>query len=207
MQTVELFSGTASFSQVAERLGHKIFTIDNNSSFEPNLIKDINTLMVQDLPYKPDVFWASPPCQGFCIPAVRYHWKNKKPISKTSIIGVMLLERTIELIKILEPKYWFIENPMAMMRKQDIWNFIPHERTTVTYCQYGDTAMKPTDIWHNLYGWKGKRCKNGMNCHVSAPRGSKTPGSTQGKIGAMDRGRIPSGLFYEIFKEIEQREV
>ena len=78
-------------------------------------------------------------------------------------------------------------------------NFIRH---TVTYCQYGDTRMKPTDIWTNATWWKPRSiCKNGMPCHESAPRGSKT--GTQGIDGAKDRGVIPPQLFEEILQQYE----
>ena len=77
-------------------------------------------------------------------------------------------------------------------------------RATVTYCQYGDTRMKPTDIWTNhldspLFskGWKPRPiCKNGDNCHVSAPRGSQT--GTQGLKDNYERSKVP----YELCKEI-----
>ena len=63
--------------------------------------------------------------------------------------------------------------------------------------------MKPTDIWTNAEWWKPRPvCKNGMPCHVSAPRGSKT--GTQGLGGAKDRGRIPLGLFVELFKQYDK---
>ena len=74
-------------------------------------------------------------------------------------------------------------------------------RVTVTYCQYGDTRMKPTDIWTNMTSWKPKSmCKNGDKCHVSAPRGSRT--GTQGIKGYKDRSRIPEDLFKEIFNQL-----
>ena len=49
------------------------------------------------------------------------------------------------------------------------------KRYTVTYCQYGDKRMKPTDIWTNYPNPQFKKpCKNGDKCHTPAPRGSKT---------------------------------
>ena len=73
-------------------------------------------------------------------------------------------------------------------------------RHTVTYCQYGDSRMKPTDIWTNAYWWQPKpMCKNGAPCHEAAPRGSKT--GTQGLCNSVERGRIPPGLFEEIFAQ------
>ena len=81
-------------------------------------------------------------------------------------------------------------------------------RTSVTYCSYGDLAMKPTDIWsNNIYdifnpnGWKPKpMCFNGnTKCHhEAAPRGSKT--GVQGKSGNYERSKIPKELCQEILK-------
>lgn len=66
-------------------------------------------------------------------------------------------------------------------------------RYTVTYCQYGDMRMKPTDIWTNHPDPKFKpMCHNGDSCHTAAPRGAKT--GTQGLKGAMERSVIPNGL-------------
>ena len=64
--------------------------------------------------------------------------------------------------------------------------------------------MKPTDIWTNNLknllnpnGWNPRKmCKNGMSCHESAPRGSRT--GTQGLKGNYERSKVP----YELCKEI-----
>ena len=80
---------------------------------------------------------------------------------------------------------------------------LENNRQTITYCQYGDNRMKPTDIWTNS-NWKGKRCYNNMKCHVSAPRGSKT--GTQGLKNKIERGKIPEKLFEEIYKAIKFKE-
>lgn len=66
-------------------------------------------------------------------------------------------------------------------------------RYTVTYCQYGDTRMKPTDIWTNHPNPQFKPpCHNGDTCHVAAPRGART--GTQGLKGARERAIIPKLL-------------
>jgi hypothetical protein len=71
------------------------------------------------------------------------------------------------------------------------------QKHTVTYCQYGDTRMKPTDIWTNNPHWTPREmCKNGDTCHVAAPRGSKT--GTQGLKGAEIRSIIPHELCMEV---------
>ena len=86
------------------------------------------------------------------------------------------------------------------MRKMPELIMIP--RDTVTYCQYGDTRMKPTDIWNNCFNWRPKpACKNGDPCHERAPRGSRT--GTQGIKGYKNRSRIPRELCLEIIKACE----
>ena len=76
-------------------------------------------------------------------------------------------------------------------------------RYTVTYCQYGDTRMKPTDIWTNHPDPKFKpMCKNGDTCHEKAPRGSRT--GTQGLKGSKWRSVIPVELCRHIVKICEE---
>ena len=85
---------------------------------------------------------------------------------------------------------------LIKLRKLPVTNFF-EIRHTVTYCKYGDTRMKPTDIWTNSDKWvPRKACKNGDSCHESAPRGSKT--GTQGLKGAYERSKIPKELCNEI---------
>lgn len=70
-------------------------------------------------------------------------------------------------------------------------------RHTVTYCQYGDRRMKPTDIWTNNPAWIPKKaCSNGDTCHIAAPRGSRT--GTQGLVGDYERSKLPHDLCLEI---------
>lgn len=63
-------------------------------------------------------------------------------------------------------------------------------RYTVTYCQYGDTRQKPTDIFTNHPNPNFKPpCKPGSPCHTAAPRGSST--GTQGLKNKKERAMIP----------------
>lgn len=203
MRTVELFSGTASISKVLKERGHETVTIDKYDRFHPDITEDIlyfdkNYL---SLDFKVDILWASPPCQSFSIASVSHHWnKDLTPKSDRATTGYALLIKTLALIEELQPIIWFIENPVGMMRKMPVMGKLP--RYTVTYCQYGDTRMKPTDIWTNLKWEPRPMCKNGDSCHESAPRGSKT--GTQGLKDAKERGRIPRELCLEIVELCEK---
>jgi len=197
MKVLELFSGTESFSKVARELGHETFTIDNSPDFNPDLCKDILHLTKGDIPFQPDIIWASPPCTFFSVASIGKHWnKDNTPKTEQAILGMQIVKKTLWLIKELKPKYVIIENPRGKLRKLDL---IPYERTTACYCKYGDTRMKPTDLWNN-FGFKGKMCKNGSPCHISAPRGSKT--GTQGLKGNKERSVVPRELCLEILNKI-----
>ena len=202
MKILELFSGTQSISKVFKSNGWHTFTIDNNDFFENNTTwtVDILTVTAQDILDKfgkPDIIWASPPCTTFSVASIGKHWnKDNTPKTKEAEIGLLILYKTIELIEELKPKYFFIENPRGKMRKMPIMDkFKIH---TVTYCQYGDKRMKPTDIWTNHPNPNFKpMCKKGMPCHEAAPRGSQT--GTQGLENAIEKARIPEELCKHIF--------
>lgn len=198
MNVLELFAGSRSIGKEAEKLGMNVFSsdlIEFNGINYPVSILDFD---VSKVPFKPDIIWASPPCTGFSVAAIGRNWNHDKtPKTDSARIGILLVEKTIEIINYYNPTYWFIENPRGMLRKMPIMERF--KRNSVTYCQYGDERMKPTDIWTNSSAWIPKpTCKNGDSCHVSAPRGSST--GTQGLKNAYERSKIPSELCFEILK-------
>lgn len=204
MKTIELFSGTKSFSKVAESFGHSTFTIDFDGSLNPDVCCSIFDF--KDRP-QVDILWASPPCQGFSVAVIGRNWNHDKtPKTDSARNAMLMVKETMKIIDEIKPTYWFIENPRGMLRKMD-WldEWVKQHggvRHTVTYCQYGDTRMKPTDIWTNCLSWNPKQiCSNGAPCHIASPRGSRT--GTQGLANAKDRGVIPPMIFEEIFQSIK----
>ncbi len=197
MKVLELFCGTKSISKVFKKRGHETYTVDIDKQFNPDLCIDILDFDISMLPKEfrePDVIWASPPCTTFSVMTIPHYWKNGKPKSWKTYIGLAIAKKTIEIIEELKPKYWFIENPMGMLRKQGYMELLP--RKTVTYCKYGKNYRKATDIWNNAIQWIPKKpCNNGDSCHEEARRGMKR--GTQG-IDSIERAIIPRQLCKEI---------
>ena len=199
MRILELFSGTKSVSKVFAAAGWEVLTVDNDPTSAPEICMDAMQLTCLDILSRmggpPDVIWASPPCTCFSVASIGRHWTGGTrayiPKTQAAISAIALVAHTLTLIDRLGPQFYFVENPRGVLRKLPVMRGVP--RHTVTYCQYGDTRMKPTDIWTNHPDPRFKPiCRNGAPCHERAPRGAKT--GTQGLKGARERGIIPPAL-------------
>ena len=202
MILIELFAGSRSISKAAEELGVDTWTTDIHQFGGIDCVADILTLTADDIPHQGEntILWASPPCTGFSVASIGHHWNpDRTPKTETAKLGIRLVEHPLQLIEAIQPAVWFVENPRGMLRKQAMMQKLP--RHTVTYCQYGDERMKPTDIWTNSKEWVPRpMCKPGSSCHVAAPRGSKT--GTQGRKGNYERSKIPHELGIEVIQSV-----
>lgn len=212
LKVLELFAGTRCISKAFEKKGHKTYSVEWNKDFKNiTLYDDVNNLTKESILKlcggTPDVIWASPDCTTYSIAAISHHrFKDKvdgslNPKSEYAKFCDKTNKHVLDLIRELNPKLYFIENPRGGLRKMNFMRDLP--RYTVTYCQYGDTRMKPTDIWTNHPNPNFKPiCKNGDKCHTRAPRGSKA--GTQGLVGSSNRSRIPKQLCDYVVKISEE---
>lgn len=212
MKVLELFAGTRSIGKAFEKAGHEVFSVEWDKNFKDiDLYADVGKLTKNDIVSLcggiPDVIWASPDCTTFSIAGISHH-RRKNPetgnldaVSDYAKFCDEVDQNVLRIIREVNPKFYFIENPRGGMRKMAWIKDLP--RYTVTYCQYGDKRMKPTDIWTNHPNPKFKpMCKNGDSCHESAPRGSRT--GTQGLKGAKERSVIPAELCEHIVRICEE---
>lgn len=211
---LELFAGSRSVGKVAEEKGMRVFSVDWQDFDNIDLAIDIEDLKASDIPFVPDVVWASPDCTTYTIAAISKHRNKTDPKSEYAKKCDRVNQHFISLIKAwlkINPNMkFFIENPRGMLRHMP-W-MQEFKRNTVWYCQYGDDRAKPTDIFTNSDDWIPRpECRNykydkqgniiNRHCHhESARRGAKT--GTQGRKDSYNRSKIPRQLCEEVLDSV-----
>ena len=202
MNVLYLWSGKEASGVAAWRKsGAKITTVGIDEDADLTICKDIAEVTVEELEeYGPFNFiWASPDCKVWSLAALHMgHWEKRGsefvPVTARSIEMKARVLHTLDLIEALNPQYWVLENPYGILRKMRFMQKYQHH--LVSYCQYGDTRMKPTDLWGRFpLTFYPKYCGYNKPCHEAAPRG--TIAGTQA-LDWEDRILIP----YQLSKEI-----
>lgn len=139
---------------------------------------ELTSEMILDMFGKPDIIWSGNDCTTFSVAAIGHHrMKNPTtgsldPKTDKARMADKVNMHTLDIIRELNPRFFFIENPMGGLRKMDYMQGIP--RHLITYCKYGFTYRKATDIFTNHPKTEFlPPCKNGDSCHQSAPRGTR----------------------------------
>jgi hypothetical protein len=214
---LELFAGSRSIGNIADEMGMNVFSVDWEKYENIDLAIDIGELKINDIPFIPDMIWASPDCKTYSISKVSYHREDSIiPISdyakKCDLVNAHFIGLIDEWIKINPDLIFFIENPRGMLR------FMPFmqefRRHTVWYCQYGDSRAKPTDIWTNSKKWLPKPvCRNydyddegnilDKHCHHESAQRSTATGGTQGRNVSFEKSKIPEALCKAVLESVQ----
>jgi len=202
MNVLDIGYGTGSATVAFRAHGHRVVGVDwEHEATICGDWTDENTWAEIDCHGPYDFVWFSPDCSIFSMANMRWepNIRDGVPISERAIREVEGIKLVLHKIERMRPKYGFImENPRALMRTMDFVKNL--HRVTVTYCQYGDTRQKPTDLFGHIPAtFRPKECRRGHRCHTPAPRGSRD--STQG-MDTKEAGMIPYGLSLAIYKAI-----
>tara|TARA_R110001632_G_scaffold233165_1_gene378165 strand:+ start:16931 stop:17641 length:711 start_codon:yes stop_codon:yes gene_type:complete len=221
IKVLELFAGSRSIGNVADKMGMEVFSVDWEKYDKIDLAIDIGELTMQDIPWVPDMIWASPDCKTYSISKVSYHREDSIiPKSDYAIKCDAVNEHFISLIKEWEKinpdLVFFIENPRGMLRLMPFMQ--EFRRHSVWYCQYGDNRAKPTDLWTNSKIWLPKPvCRNydyddegniiRKHCHHDSAQRSTATGGTQGKVISYEKSKIPEALCIAVLESVKDKKI
>lgn len=143
MKALELFAGSRSFGTVAEYYGYDVFSVDWEKYEGIDLAIDIEEMHISDVPFVPDVVWASPDCTTYTIAAISHHRNGSEPKSEYAKKCDKVNQHFLKMIETwltYNPNLvFFIENPRGMLRKMP-W-MQDFKRHTVWYCFDGKTKF------------------------------------------------------------------
>ena len=166
MKVLDLFSGLGGFSEAFLRAGDEVVRVENNpllSEVPCTSIEDVKVMRDRLQQFKDDgqpirkidLVLASPPCLEFSLAysAPRGVAQRNNEEFEPSL---ELLEVTLEIIKIIQPRWWVIENVMGSQRYFERLGLIPHQihGSCVFYGNFPkfETPSMPTkqqkDSWH-----------------------------------------------------------
>jgi len=211
MNIIELFAGSCSFSRVAKARGHNTFATDVKSMDGIDYACDILDFDVNQVPFIPNVIWASPDCAVWSKAAGALHFNSRslQPKSPKAELAFRHIDKMIEVISFFlkkNPKMlYFIENPEGrlnwVLRPNSLYSKIPGMALKrITQSSYGRIIKKKTHIFTNCATWQprplDKRIlhNNMKNNH---------PGWSRKDYYA--RAMIPAELCSEIIEHCEEK--
>ena len=101
------------WGNAARARGHEVVTLDYEARFNADIVADIREVTAADLPWRPDVVLASPPCEAFSVARIGVNWNHDHtPKTDRARLG----------LEILEP--WAIVEITAGMHAKEIQRFL-----------------------------------------------------------------------------------
>jgi len=197
MRTLELFSGTQSFSTIIE--ADTKITVDILNKFNPTHVVDI---LEWDYTIYPtnyfDVLWCSPPCTEYS--KAKTHGERNLPHADRCV------RKCFEIIDYFQPRVWILENPATGLLPGRIDLLRPGlgEPCIADYCAYGKPYRKRTAFWSNI-PLTLERCAGVARCpsmngtkHIGSCGNGTNKYNSVGVNSVWDKDSIPEGLIQHI---------
>ena len=196
MRTLELFSGTQSFSKAVMRhsADSSAVTVDILDKFSPTVVADILSWDYRVYPSGSfDVIWCSPPCTEYS--------KAKTQGIRNLVLADSLVAKCFEIIDYFKPKVWIVENVGTGLLVKRMESIRPGlQMVFVDYCAYGKPYRKRTVLWSNialtllLCGGQGV-CRQMNGCRHKGSVGTDRPPYNSVRVkNVWEKDAIPDSL-------------
>lgn len=156
MKTViDLFCGLGGWARGFIEAGYSVIGYDIVDFSDQYLGKFIQAdLLTYDEFPKADIVLASPPCTDFTKMGLPSTWTSVQKFPPDVQRGIALFRRAEEIIRIVQPEYWVIENVLAAQKyvgkarmhygSRYLWGNFPEFTLLATGDQYGKWKLPPT---------------------------------------------------------------
>lgn len=195
MLCVDLFSGLGGFSEAFLKRGHDVIRIDNDERFKDvpcTIIADVRELPLKR-GLKPDILLMSPPCNCFSVQVINKYWDDHIPRTERTVQALRVVGWALDAVDFLEPSYWLLENPRAMLR-----TILGKPKVTTYFASWGELHFKPTDVWGRIPpGMVWPRPKDWLKVPRSANSGTRS-------LSAEEAAKIPYPLSEALCKAMEE---
>jgi len=98
---LDLYSGTGSASQAMKDAGWEVYRVDIEPRFRPDIVMDVRNFSWRGR--RPDLIWASPPCDEFARESMPWSRTGKTPDMSCAYAALALIDA-------VRPDWWVIEN-------------------------------------------------------------------------------------------------
>jgi len=132
------------------KAGHPVFLFDLKHG-DDIVERQAEVLMVGSKQKEILLILASPPCTHFTVSGAQY-WKEKDKDGRTDS-HLKIVDSCLEIIEILKPKYWALENPVGRLPKlrpnlgKPNYYFDPFQYAGYADDPDRDRYTKKTGIW------------------------------------------------------------
>lgn len=123
---LDLCCGLKGASAAMRVRGWRVVTVDIDPRFEPDIVADVRSWTWKG--QRPDLLWASPPCDEFSREFMPWSRTGKVP-------NLSIIEGCRRIISECNPRYWIIENtrgavpylgkPAKVLYPYYLWGFFP----------------------------------------------------------------------------------
>jgi hypothetical protein len=137
---LDLFAGTGGASRAFRAAGWEVVTVDNDPQHGTDAVADLTAWSWAGR--RPELVWASPPCQEFSRTAMP--WTRAKHPPAPSLA---LVEAALRIVRECRPRYWVLENvrgavpylapllgaPRVVAGPFHLWGYFPPFRADVGF--------------------------------------------------------------------------